>query len=286
MNLIQRLYVILLLALPTGVLGMDALYEELAATIVAKEQAYRECYGQVKNSLLGTPFLYAWCTDDEIHRHIAHIKKKVRFIDYKLGAYQFGFHVFQQCVGREEIRDCVSDLLTGMLERANESSVYATNLYSSHGDLGKAKNAVERLVGEYRETVQIQLPDDGMRQVDDVIRLVPVEPLSFYADILTTHQSGHACKLQGIFEYKSDDTFAFHDPDYQNTCVLIGRFDEAQFIFDEVMASCQKFCGAKSSLDKLTIQLENKEGLSNVAAVRSSLQYKRAVRVYESKVWD
>ena len=286
MNLIQRLYVLLMLALPTGVLGMDALYDELAATIVAEEQAYRECYGQVKNSLLGTPFLHVWCTDDEIHRQISHIKKKVRFIDYKLGAYQFGFHAFQQCVGREKIRDCVSDLLTGMLERANESSAYATNLYRSHGDPGNAKNAIERWVGEYRETVQIQLPDGGMRQVDDVIRLVPVAPLSFYADILTTHQSGHACKLQGIFEYKSDDTFAFHDPDYQNTCVLIGRFDEAQFIFDEVMASCQKFCGAKSSLDKLTIQLENKEGLSNVAAVRSSLQYKRAVRVYESKVWD
>jgi len=286
MNLIQRIYVIFMLALPTGVFGMDALYEELAATIVAEEQAYRECYGQVKNSLLGTPFLHAWCTDDEIHRHIARIKKKVRFIDYKLGPYQFGFHVFQQCVGREEIQDCVSDLLTGMLERAKESSVYATNLYRSHGDLGKAKNAIERWVGEYRQTVQIQLPDGGVRQVDDVIRLVPLEPLSFYADILTTHQSGHACKLQGVFEYKSDDTFAFHDPDYQNTCVLLGRFDEARFIFDEVMASCRKFCGAKSSLDKLTIELENKEGLSDVAAVRSSLQYKRAVRVYESKVWD
>jgi len=286
MNLIQRLYVLIMLALPTGVLGMDALYDELAATIVAEEQAYRECYGQVKNSLLGTPFLQVWCTDDEIHRQIARIKKKVRFIEYKLGAYQFGFHVFQQCVGREKIRDCVFDRLSGMLERANESSAYATNLYRSHGDPGKAKSAIERWVGEYRETVQIQLPDGGMRQVDDLIRIVPVGPLSFYADIRTTHQSGHACKLQGILEYKSDETFAFHDPDYQNTCVLLGRFDEARFIFDEVMASCRKFCGTKSSLDKLTIELENKEGLSDVAAVRSSLQYKRAVRVYESKVWD
>jgi len=284
--LFYRLYLFVLFSLPTAVLCMDSLYDDLAPTVIAQEQAYRECFGQVKNSLLGTPFLRAWCTDDAIHQHIASVKKKVRFIDYKLGEYQFGFHVFQQCVGRDEISVCISGFLSGILQRANESSAYATNLYRDHGDPDEAKIAIDQLVGEYKETVHILLPDGGTRQVDDLILVVPAGPLSFYADVRTTHESGHACKLRGIFEYKSDGSFAFHDPDYQNTCVLIGRFNETRFMFNEVMESCRKFCGAKSTFNQLMMQPENKEELDDISAAKESPQYKRAVRVYESKLWD
>lgn len=266
--------------MPNISFAQTALYNNLAQEIINNQPSYRECFGFVKGDLLDTEFLEVWCTNQELHEDIKKIERAIDFLEFKQGDFHIGFHGIQDCVFAEAPSDCILSTFKEVQKHARDTAQITIDTYKDKGNSEDATAILNKFSGEYRSLVRNTLMDGREYESEDLVRIIPITELAAYIQIHLNFSNGHACHLSGIFEYKSDESFVFHDDSYESVCFLQAKAHDGKFIFTEKNESCRKACGTKGSLDSLTILSTERDVTADLETVKNTRKYRKSVSRY------
>jgi hypothetical protein len=260
--------------------GREAVFPDIADTVQRNSYLYHECFGMAPKEVADTPFLKIWCTDDSLHKEIAKIEKKIHFIQMKQGSYVFGFHSLEECVGASEPRTCIVNVAQALKARAVRTAESTKAVYADKGDLGRAQRLLAEVVGEYRHEFENIRFGDETYQSENSLIFYPVSELAAYLSLKYEFPNGHQCRLDGVFEFKSDERWILHDADEANVCFLSASFEPERIVFSDPDDTCRKFCSAKAGLDGVEMLKINRREIENSDRLLTSKTYRSKVRTY------
>ncbi|MEK9877165.1 MAG: hypothetical protein VW684_10935 [Betaproteobacteria bacterium] len=263
--------------------GREAAFPDVAETIQKKSYLYNECFGMAPKEVAETAFLRVWCTDDSLHQEIEKIEKQIRFIEMKQGSYVFGFHSLERCVQDADPRRCVVSSVSELRDRAHKSAERTKTAYADKGDSERSRQLMDELVGEYRHPFENTRMGGETYQSEHVVLFQRVNDLAAYLSVKFEFPNGHQCKLDGVFEFKSNEDWLLHDSDESNICFLSAAVEGDRFMFSDPEGTCLKHCSAKADFNGVTINRRHRRSIADLDRVLNSRGYKAKVRTYLSR---
>ncbi len=168
-------------------------------------------------------------------------------------------------------------------------SILGTALCISNFGIGAENSAtasqiIKKIEGVYKERFENALVSGEKYQSEDIIEIVPYSSDSIYFRISLQFYNGHSCGIYGIAKY-NENAFIYKSGDEQTEqriCTLkISADENALRITDRLTptsaSTCSAYCGARGSLGKYDVSLDNKRKIRYMPIILKSRQYTEAV---------
>lgn len=140
------------------------------------------------------------------------------------------------------------------------------------------------LAGRYGKHHAIGMVHEPAIAVDDVVEIVPVAPDAAYVRLRLHFFNGHICSLSGVATAEGN-ALVYREPeeaDQPRRCTLRIERAGSELRLSDGGGSCWSYCGARGSLDGITLPWRSRRTITYMDRLRASDSYKWAIEEWRT----